>query len=274
MTLAEKRQFLAWFPRMNVGQAAVTGEATNLYNCIAWSVGVTDQWINLRAVFASYDAFYRYLGFLPGNGPVTVATWGINGPNGLAMQHACIAGPEHGPRWESKFGSALRAQHYIGELEPGIYGNVVQYYWRATPPETRELIEAANRTRPSVVTDDHAAAVRAESAKLSAALREQFEEAFAAWKRTWSLPHIAISSNADSVCHSAEFLHLLALGPDIIPAVVEKLIEPDNFFALQLYDRLQPRRQLTVLIDPASHEILEGEQGRARRTVQRFAASL
>ena len=102
----------------------------------------------------------------------------------------------------------------------------------------------------------------------------QFEEAFAAWKRTWSQPHIAISSSADSVTHSAEFQRLVALGADAIPAVVEKLIEQDNFFALQLYDRLQIRRHLTVPIDPASAQIFEGEQGRARRTVLRFATSL
>jgi hypothetical protein len=190
------------------------------------------------------------------------------------MVHVCITAPFLNSMWESKFGQRLRAMHELGELDsgdpqnPAIYGTSANiYYWRANfPPPGRRLLSA--------LTDDQAAVVGAEAAKLSPGLRQQFEEAFASWKRTWSLPHIAFSSNTSSATHGAEFQRLVALGPETIPAIVKKLIEPENFFALQLYDRLQSRRDLAVSVEPPSEEILEGEQGRARRTVQRFATSL
>jgi hypothetical protein len=48
----------------------------------------------------------------------------------------------------------------------------------------------------------------------------------------------------------------------------EKLGDPDNFLALQLYDAIQPDERLVVQYGPDDERILEGEQGRARRVVQ------
>jgi hypothetical protein len=290
MTPEEKQQFLQWFPTMQVNDVVVTGEATPkggpgpVYNCVALSLGMTDRWINLNPpVKELYDTFYAGCGFSYGVGlTFTVAAWGYDDND---MKHVCISGPGFADwqRAESKFGYELRAQHHLGDLQsgmslrPSIYGKPIAYYTINSLPRGggRESTEAVDRRRsPAVLTNDHRATVRAESAKLSPELRRQFEEAFAAWTRALSLPEIAFSSNTASATHSAEFQRLLALGPDTIPAVVEKLIEPDNFFALQLYDRLQSRRHLTVSFDPASDEFLEGEQGRALRTVQRFATSL
>jgi hypothetical protein len=54
------------------------------------------------------------------------------------------------------------------------------------------------------------------------------------------------------------------MGDQIIPLLVEKLTDPENFLALQLYDSLQPDEALVVRFDPGGDEILEGEQGRAQ----------
>ena len=54
----------------------------------------------------------------------------------------------------------------------------------------------------------------------------------------------------------------------IIPLVLEKLADPDNFMALQLfYDAIQTDVNLLVHIEPDDERILEGEQGCARRTI-------
>ena len=63
------------------------------------------------------------------------------------------------------------------------------------------------------------------------------------------------------------------MGPAIIPLVVESLAEPDNFFALQLYDAIQSNEQLLVQYEADDERILEGEQGRAHRVVQSWFAS-
>ena len=70
-----------------------------------------------------------------------------------------------------------------------------------------------------------------------------------------------------------EYDVLIAMGPAIIPLVVESLAEPDNFFALQLYDAIQPNDQLLVQFEADDERILEGEQGRAQRVVQSWFAN-
>jgi hypothetical protein len=64
-----------------------------------------------------------------------------------------------------------------------------------------------------------------------------------------------------------------ALGPQILPLVIEALADPEHFLALQLYDAIQPNPQLIVQFEPEDERILEGEQGRARRVVQAWFAN-
>src|SRR5437588_4995313 len=123
-------------------------------------------------------------------------------------------------------------------------------------------------------SEEQMAAIRAASEKMPPELRRHFEQFFAVWKASWSEPQIAISSDPRAVTNTREFHDLVALGPTIIPAVVEKLLEPENFFALQLYDAIQPEHHMVVAFDLAGDDVFEGEQGRARRTVERFASSL
>lgn len=66
---------------------------------------------------------------------------------------------------------------------------------------------------------------------------------------------------------------LIALGPAILPLVIEKLTDPESFLALQLYDVIQLNERLLVQYGPDDERILEGEQGRARRVVQAWFAN-
>ena len=124
------------------------------------------------------------------------------------------------------------------------------------------MLSAASRALSPGPTQEQIAAIRASAERLPAPLHRQFEERFAAWKKTWQEPAIAVSSNPRSVTHSKEFRELVALGKDIIPVIAEKLLEPDNFFALQLYDMLQDERQLVVA---SPEDAFDGEQARAKR---------
>jgi hypothetical protein len=47
--------------------------------------------------------------------------------------------------------------------------------------------------------------------------------------------------------------------------VVAKLAEPNEFFALQLYDTLIGSGSLRVDVEPEDEQIFDGEQGRAGR---------
>jgi hypothetical protein len=104
-------------------------------------------------------------------------------------------------------------------------------------------------------------------------VKTAFEKAFGAWKNTWFSGLLSISSDPSDRATGKEYQDLIALGPRIIPLVLEKLSDPENFMALQPYDALQTDMNLLVHIEPDDERILEGEQGRARRTVRSWLAN-
>jgi hypothetical protein len=103
-------------------------------------------------------------------------------------------------------------------------------------------------------------------------LKERFDKAYAAWKATWSHPLIAVSSAPAARAQTAEFQELISLGPDILPLLMEKLTDLDEFFALLAVDRLA-RPELHAARELDDEAVLLGEQGRAIETVQRWIAS-
>ena len=93
MTPAEKQRFHGYFPSLDVNRAVVTGEYSNAYNCISWTVGITNAFIWPGSSIAAFDTFYRRFGYArSADGPIAV--WG----NRLSMTHGCVSGPSHGPR--------------------------------------------------------------------------------------------------------------------------------------------------------------------------------
>jgi len=78
----------------------------------------------------------------------------------------------------------------------------------------------------------------------------------------------AFSSDPHTRAVGKESDALIAVGPQILPLVVEKLADPENFLALRLYDAIQPDERLFVQYGPEDERIVEGEQARARRVVQ------
>ena len=91
---------------------------------------------------------------------------------------------------------------------------------------------------------------------IPAELRSTYESAFAAWKATWFSGGLAISSNPNTRTVGKEYDALIAMGPAIIPLVVESLADPENFFTLQLYDAIQPNEKLLVQYEPEDERIL------------------
>ena len=103
---------------------------------------------------------------------------------------------------------------------------------------------------------------------------EEFERRFSSWKQTWFSANTAHLSDPSFVTHSSEFATLVAMGPEILPLVISKLTNPNNFLALQLYEAVATDGVALVMIEPGDEATLEGEQGRARRTVERWIANL
>jgi hypothetical protein len=104
-------------------------------------------------------------------------------------------------------------------------------------------------------------------------VRTRFDTAFSAWKDTWFSGGLAMSSDPHTRAAGKEFDSLIGLGPVILPLLIEKLADPENFLALQLYDAMQSDENLLVQYEPDDERIVEGEQGRARRVVQAWFAN-
>ena len=100
--------------------------------------------------------------------------------------------------------------------------------------------------------------------------REAFESRFKAWQETWFSAPLAISSDPSSRTHSVEFHNLVALGPSILPLVIDQMTDTSNFFAVALYDAIQPDRALIVQYDADDDRIDLGEQGRAAEVVNAY----
>jgi hypothetical protein len=111
-------------------------------------------------------------------------------------------------------------------------------------------------------------ALRRERSKVPVDLQAAFDAAFHAWKETWFRGGLAIRSDPRTRVVGEKFGTLIVLGPATLPLLVEKLADPENFLALQLYDALQTDEQLVVQYGPGDERILEGEQGRALRVVR------
>ncbi len=126
----------------------------------------------------------------------------------------------------------------------------------------KSYLSAAQKRAPNEERDNVSEQVRAD-----------FDKTFTAWKSTWFSGGLAISSNPHTRAVGKEYDALIALGPAILPLVVEKLAEPENFLALQLYDAIQTDEKLLVQFEPGDERILEGEQGRAQRAVQAWFAN-
>src|SRR4029077_12081466 len=70
--------------------------------------------------------------------------------------------------------------------------------------------------------------------------------------------------SSKAVKNSEEFRALASLGPKVLPLIVDKLLQPDEFFALQLYDTIEQRRDLR------EEDRNLGEQKRALATARRW----
>jgi hypothetical protein len=269
MTPAEKQKFRGYFPSLNVDQAVVTGEASGVYNCLSWTLGITDRWVWPGATVQAFDQLYNGAGFIrAGNGPI--AAWG---QSLTQMTHGCVSGPVHGPRWESKCGSDLRIQHGLNELTGASYGRVLAFYAPRNTTTKTLVSRMASRSRPKrkvSLSAPETANLRKEVGVVPPELRREFERLYNEWRDTWREPHLAILSDPAVLRYSREFAAVAALGPEILPLVVEKLANREEFFALQLYDALQSHGSLKVEIEPDLPDVLEGEQGRAERVVKHW----
>ncbi|HEV7779633.1 MAG TPA: hypothetical protein VGO58_00125 [Chitinophagaceae bacterium] len=267
LTAAEKPVFLSAFPLLDVDFTIVTGEPSGVYNCISWTVGVTNFWHWPGSNLTDFDNFYNQFG-LTRKTKGHVAAWGLANNS---MTHGCISGPTHGPCWESKCGSLARIQHCLNELNGPSYGHVIAYYatkFKIIIPKYLKLYMKRIRR----FTPDDLKQIKELRAPIPRSVVTSFETKFKAWKKTWFSPELAFNSNPYSRAGTREFRELVGMGNGIVPLLAEKLMDESNFMALSAFEQLAGKKW-TLRIDSKDEKVLEGEQGRAFRTVKNYLES-
>ena len=129
------------------------------------------------------------------------------------------------------------------------------------------VVLAQATAQESELSVEQRARLKAEIARVPSDLKGRFDVRYRAWKYSWRRKNILFNSSTKSARTPAEFRALISLGPGILPLLVAKLANHDEFRALQAYDALQDRPELRV--DPQGYP---SEQERALETVRRWLA--
>jgi len=237
MTEGEKKNFIVYFPALDVEMAVVSAPATDDYNCISWTVGETHQWFWPPSMYptmdpeAAFDRFMGDYGFIPGppGQEGEVAHWmDSSGPT-----HGSIRGAGHGPRWESKCGQELRIQHDRDELQGEIYGKITRYYVsKGDTPAVRA------GSHPPEVPPEIKSSVQEMARAVSPLIKEEFEKNYGEWQAYRQSPRVKMFSDPAVHCKTPAFDRIVGMGDAAVPLLMEKIADGD-FFSYQAFERIQ-----------------------------------
>ena len=97
----------------------------------------------------------------------------------------------------------------------------------------------------AVLTNADVEAVREKASAVSPETRQKFGKALVAWRQAIeSNVKARISSSTRSYAELPEFEALKGMGGEIIPLIMEKLLEKDSFYLLPLYEAVQADKKL------------------------------
>lgn len=118
-------------------------------------------------------------------------------------------------------------------------------------------------------SDAEKQAVIDKAANINCEVKTKFNDLFNSWNEEISInPQTKYSSSTLAYTTLPQFKEMQAMGKNIIPLIMEKLLDEDNFFLLPLYDAIQTDSQLKISYKKGDAKILEGEQNKAKRTVR------
>lgn len=259
------------FPSLFRPDCWITGAPTPTYNCIAFSLGFTDRWLNPDSPLAAFQKQYGTYGYQPViASTATVDGWGL-APNGTKMTHGSRKAVDPGFKaqglWESKCGEWWRLTHgRKGLASPGLYGSVLTSMAKNTlDDEEGAVMPDLPGMEPELTGDelsllsDRAVAMVGDADLIGefALRRERF---LAAVRRS------ALSDTA-AFADLPEFADLVALGSAIAPLIVAQLGDEPGFFLLEVLDAVEPRLSAAVEHDP-----MTGRQSLARLVARAWLA--
>ena len=265
-TDAEWQTLSTWLPQLNRAKVRILGNPSTLYNCIAWSIGVANVWIQVPEPLYKFDDFYEEHGHdkaaVIGSSMAAIDGWAtLNG----TMTHASRKSPTNPGLFESKIGTAWRITHDRFSLVSPDYGTVVSSYLPVGPLADGETPKIKLVEPAAPLTTDELAAVRASADAPAPSLKSQFAQLLAAWREAIAKPPVAFSSNSADYARIPEAEALAALGSPALPLFLHTLAhDEDGFLLLPVIERITGRNDLVYRPDG----LIESQQSRAIATVR------
>ncbi|MDU7693201.1 MAG: hypothetical protein E7K04_03025 [Helicobacter sp.] len=287
----EKFLYKSFFPKLDVDTARETSISTECYNCLAWTLGITNKWLwpiyhayldPTQTTQDDFNRFYHDAGFeLTNRSNAEIAAFGALTKQGkLYMTHGAKIYSKQKDltdKWESKLGAYIRLEHELEGLDGDSYGKPVAFYKKAAHFENvqREAQKRRSNIKKPEFMDIQK--LRHKIDGIEPAIVQEFDANFLNWTENWqdsANENRLFSSNPASRAFGDYFLELIGLGAqaDLLPLVVLRLYTGD-FWANLLYDALQKDESLRVFYGEDCH-IFEGEIGRSYKIVERYIKAL
>lgn len=136
------------------------------------------------------------------------------------------------------------------------------------------MFAQAQDSQPVIITPKEKEVI-AQAVKEVPELQQQFDTLFNQWIKNWETnPETMFSNDTQDAKQLEEYPQLLAMGKEILPLVVEQLLDEKNFVGLVLYDELQDNPDCKIVYDYIDPIWMEGEANRAKRTVKLWVKSV
>ncbi len=279
-TTSEWSSLIRDFPNLTKNNVWVTAPSTPrgntpFYNCIAWSLGLDDRWINPNSPLSAFKTQYETWGQKPESAlfpSADIDAWGTstyNATHGSKTYAGQYLGISSG-LWESKLGQSLRITHGRRGLNSTVYGRILASF---TPGFAFLSEEVRTLSHVKPLYEMNMSILKNQLKKIPKKTRSEFENAFYNWQETWFTGDYKFSSDTKDFAQGEAFLALVDMGDSIIPLVLEKLQDPGNFVALVLYDTIQANNELVITYEKGDLFSLEGEHARAKRTIAKWMDS-
>lgn len=281
LTEEEKRELQKAFPGLFISQILVTGPPDYTYNCIAASLNIYDQWIDPPYDLTSFKLLYLTADSQFGASNAYTETtrlddnadidgWG----NSFSMKHASRYHYKYN-LWESKMGAYYRIVHPREADFSNHYGNIKVSFIALTPSSINDMRLAAqiqqNIKIEITLEEKNIIAQKVQSTNVN---KEKFNELFDQWIENWKTNPITKFSNFSSDAKKLEeYPKLLNMGKDIIPILIEKLLDKKNFIGLSLYEDIQDDSSLKITYSNNDIKMFEGQYKKALRTIKLWIAS-
>lgn len=131
------------------------------------------------------------------------------------------------------------------------------------------LKEMAESLPKAEVTREEKAYLQQMCTEVAPTIKDEFEKRLKLWNQAIKAnPATLLSNDTHDYANLPQFDTLVEMGPSIVPLIVDKLCDEENFHLLVLYDTLQAELAKRITYEKGDVRALEGEQNRARRTVK------